>query len=232
MDLDSLYLLVTDAILRAEALDDLGAPGAPDAYLDLSLIEERIALKLPASTPEGALARRGAVRAAVKAGDPLRAARLVESFSEEPDVTAELGAAVRDIAPGHPQRPPTSVPSRSTDHSGFVPIGVAIRPGSDAAVSSNGRYRLTLQTDGDLVLYDSQSGERLWHTKTVGPGVHHAILESDGNLVIYDASGAAIWESNTESPPNYAAVLRLQDDGNLVMYQYARVAIWATDTAT
>jgi hypothetical protein len=90
MNLDELYLLVTDAILRAEALDDLNAPGATNAFLDVSLLEERIARDLTASRPEGAIARRGAVRAAVAAGSLRRAELLVGDFSRESDSSEAL----------------------------------------------------------------------------------------------------------------------------------------------
>lgn len=91
MTVDELYLLVTDAILRADALADLGAPGAVQAHRDVSLLEEEIAAALPASDPEGALARRGAVRAAGMAKDHGRARALAERFRAEDDVSVELG---------------------------------------------------------------------------------------------------------------------------------------------
>jgi hypothetical protein len=90
MDLESLYLLVTEAIMRAEALQDLGAPGAAAAFVDVSLIEEEIAKRAPASDPEGAIARRGAVRAAVFGGDVQRARRLVDRFLQEEETEEVL----------------------------------------------------------------------------------------------------------------------------------------------
>ncbi len=83
MTVDLLYPLVSEAIRRAETLEDLQAPGAHAAYLDLSLLEERIADALPASDPEGGIARRGAVRAAIAAEDFARARDLVERFLAE-----------------------------------------------------------------------------------------------------------------------------------------------------
>lgn len=97
MEIDSLYLLVTEAIVRAETLTDLGAPGAAAAHLDLSFLEEKIAGSLPASDPEGALARRGAVRAAVVAGHYGRAGNLGERFSSDPGATDQLRAELREL---------------------------------------------------------------------------------------------------------------------------------------
>jgi hypothetical protein len=97
MSLDILYPLLTEAIRRAETLDDLGAPGARAAYLDVSLLEEKVAQLLPSSDPEGALARRGAVRAALAAKDLTRAQQLCERFLAEPGSNAELRAELRQF---------------------------------------------------------------------------------------------------------------------------------------
>jgi len=90
MSIEFLYPLVTEAIQRAETLEDLGAPGARQAQLDVSLLEEKIAELLPASAPEGALARRGAVRAALAAGEHDRARQLTEQFLAEAETDAGL----------------------------------------------------------------------------------------------------------------------------------------------
>lgn len=90
MTIDDLYPLVTDAILRANALEDLGAPGAAQAQLDVSHIEEQIAELLPASDPEGAIARRGAIRAAGKANDYARARSLADRYLADPEARPQL----------------------------------------------------------------------------------------------------------------------------------------------
>jgi len=90
MDIESLYPLVTESIRRAEMLEDLGAPGATSAHLDVSLIEEKIADSLPASNPEGAIARRGAVRAALAAKEYSRAQSLAARYTAESGIAAEL----------------------------------------------------------------------------------------------------------------------------------------------
>lgn len=98
MSADLYYPLVTEAIRRAETLEDLRAPGTSAAYLDVSLLEEKIAETLPASDPEGAVARRGAVRAAVSAGDLERVRTLTERFLAEDEVDAELREELLDLA--------------------------------------------------------------------------------------------------------------------------------------
>lgn len=68
---------------RAERLEDLGAPEARSAYLEVSLLEEKIAELLPASDPEGAVARNGAVEAARAAGECARAEELAARYAAE-----------------------------------------------------------------------------------------------------------------------------------------------------
>ena len=97
MSLDFLYPLVTEAIRRAEILEDLRAPGVHTAYADVSLLEEKVAELLPASNPEGALARRGAVRAALAARELGRAQQLAERFLAEADAAAELQLSIRSL---------------------------------------------------------------------------------------------------------------------------------------
>ncbi|HEX4345175.1 MAG TPA: hypothetical protein VHZ31_06390 [Solirubrobacteraceae bacterium] len=90
MTVDELNMLVTEAILRADALADLDSPTAAEAYLEVSLIEERLAVALPASDVEGAIARRGAVRAADIAGEHDRARDLATRYLAEEDGSPEL----------------------------------------------------------------------------------------------------------------------------------------------
>ena len=98
MTVEILYPLLTEAIRRAEALEDLGAPGARSAYLDVSLLEERVSEALPASDPEGALARVGAVRGAVSARDFSRAQQLSERFLGEAGANERLRDELLSLA--------------------------------------------------------------------------------------------------------------------------------------
>ncbi len=97
MSIEFLYPLITEAIRRAETLEDLRAPGTRSAYVDVSLLEERVTEFLPASEPEGALARRGAVRAALAAGELSRAQQLAERFLAEDKCDAELRAELLQL---------------------------------------------------------------------------------------------------------------------------------------
>ena len=56
-------------------------------------------------------------------------------------------------------------------------------------------YRLKMQNDGNLVLYDSNNLV-IWKSNTVGKGTpsYHFAIQGDGNAVIYGSTGA-IWSS-------------------------------------
>jgi hypothetical protein len=88
--------------------------------------------------------------------------------------------------------------------------------------SPNGKFKLVLQTDGNLVLYEGEKA--LWSSETNGKNVKKLVMQSDGNLVLYSPNGP-VWATNTSGNPG--AYLVLQDDGNLVIYR----AIWSTGTA-
>jgi hypothetical protein len=91
---DLLNTLVTGAIWRAEQLEEQGISSAPLAWAEVSSLEEELAKALPASDPEGRIARRGAVRAALKARDFARAQALVERYLAEKDATRALRATL------------------------------------------------------------------------------------------------------------------------------------------
>jgi hypothetical protein len=90
----------------------------------------------------------------------------------------------------------------------------------------NGRGRLIMQGDGNLVFYRAR-GENpyLWDTATNGTGATRLAMQEDGNLVIYTPTHP-VWASNTAGNPG--AHFRVQDDGNLVIYARDGRAIWAS----
>jgi parallel beta-helix repeat protein len=92
--------------------------------------------------------------------------------------------------------------------------------------SCDGRFRLVLQNDGNLVLY--QDGMPLWATNTVGQRSAEVIMQGDGNFVLYDMAGRALWASNTPGHPG--ARCAIQNDGNLVVYDTSGIPLWASDT--
>lgn len=86
-------------------------------------------------------------------------------------------------------------------------------------------YKLIMQSDGNLVLYEGSSA--LWASNTVGRGAY-AVMQGDGNLVVYNWSNQAVWASGTNG--NAGARLVLQGDRNLVIYASNGQALWASNT--
>ena len=98
----------------------------------------------------------------------------------------------------------------------------------ESLVSVFSKFKLLMQSDGNLVLYYSDLGA-LWATGTVGSGAVRAVMQSDGNLVLYRADNTPVWASNTVGQ---AATLWLGTDGNLSIIRNAdKVVVWSTNTA-
>lgn len=96
--------------------------------------------------------------------------------------------------------------------------------------SPNGRFTLTMQPDGNLVLYGSDD-EWLWHTNTFRQPVTKLSVQGDGNLVLYTAAGYA-WASGTHGTPSSGGRFQVQDDGNVVLYTSALRPVWNSFAAT
>jgi hypothetical protein len=90
------------------------------------------------------------------------------------------------------------------------PDPLTLNPGQ-GITSPSGQYLLTLQTDGDFVLY-GPAQNRLWSGNTGGQNSVQAVMQADGNLVVYGPNGP-LWSSGTAGW--YGATLLLQDDGTL-----------------
>ncbi len=90
--------------------------------------------------------------------------------------------------------------------------------------SQNGKYRLWMQTDGNVVIYDVALSRAIWGTYT-NQG-KRLIMQTDGNLVLYDAAWKPLFNTQTwGSPGNYA---RLEDDGYLKVYTSEGREVWSS----
>jgi len=80
--------------------------------------------------------------------------------------------------------------------------------------SSNGMFHLTMQSDGNLVVRNTYTGQAIWSTQTSGNRQAYAILRSDG-LYVQPAyapqPGKAVWNSNPT--PGEAVRLEVTDTG-------------------
>ncbi|GIF18205.1 hypothetical protein BJ973_008832 [Actinoplanes tereljensis] len=91
-------------------------------------------------------------------------------------------------------------------------VSQSLYPGQDLQ-SSNGHYRLIMQTDGNFVLYLDKKA--VWWTDTSGRPGSSVVMQGDGNLVVYDADRAAVWASDTSGTA--ADRLVLYDNGDLIL---------------
>ena len=109
----------------------------------------------------------------------------------------------------------TQLPSQSQVRAvQFFPI--------DSSLSSpSGRYRLSFQADGNVVLYEDDLP--ISATMTSGSGLQY-VFQDDGNLVIYSV-GRPI--ANTGSQGRGGQILSVENDGNIVIYTASGRPIWS-----
>ena len=139
-------------------------------------------------------------------------------------VAADAGQPIRVIVTG------SGIARTSAAAKIPVPVSKLTQPHTLSAgqtlLAPNGRYRLTQQSDGNLVLY-KDTGKAIWNTHTFGKG-YRTTMQSDGNLVVYTSTHHAVWASRTYGKHATSAVM--QSDGNFVLYTSAGKAVWATRT--
>ena len=91
--------------------------------------------------------------------------------------------------------------------------------------SKNGKYKLTLHTDGNLEL--SSGTAIIWSTGTKNVDVKLYFQEEIGGeeLRLYGKNQKVVWKTKGRGK---ATKLILQDDGNLVMYNTCDRPTWDT----
>jgi len=105
-------------------------------------------------------------------------------------------------------------------------LGQRLYPGQQM-LSPGHHYRLVLQGDSNLVLYN-QTNQAVWSSGTAGRSVAYLVMQGDSNLILYDTSGNAVWNTNTRGMGgNHMAV---QDDGNIIVYTGSNQATWSIQT--
>jgi len=101
-----------------------------------------------------------------------------------------------------------------------------------ALQSNNGRYRLLMQGDGNLVLYEGQPSvaSAVWATNTVAlPDEDRPVradMQQDGNFVLYSLTNKPVWATGTDGHPGSRLVV--QDDRRLVIYDARDQPLWAS----
>ena len=168
-----------------------------------------------------------------------------------------LAAIAAEFAPGSTERA-LNVSHREQQLT--VNLCTELRAGwrltaGESLFSLTGGFRLTMQDDGNLVLYAIDdmklpldiarvlSGApdvlKLYAAPIWSTGTHVAkagkskgrfcTMESDGNLVVYDHDANIVFETGTHRNPG--SFLRLQGDGNLVVYTSDLKPVWSSNTA-
>jgi hypothetical protein len=89
--IDDLNMKVTGAILSAERIAD-GTPEAKTAWLEVAFAEETLSAFTTPQSVEGEICRRGAVTAALRAGEPSYARGLCRGYLSE-----DLAPASREL---------------------------------------------------------------------------------------------------------------------------------------
>jgi hypothetical protein len=113
--------------------------------------------------------------------------------------------------------------------------GQSLRRG-ESLVSPNSRFKLLMQDDGNLVLYDGTPSVQtaIWATHTESLPIEfrptHADMQTDGHFVLYNDTMRPAWGTGIFGPGFINPYLELQDDGNLVIYHNGRQPVWTTNT--
>ncbi|MEL6982986.1 MAG: lectin, partial [Actinomycetota bacterium] len=86
-----------------------------------------------------------------------------------------------------------SMASAAVQPDNILSAGETLRSG-DEIHSPNGRYRLVMQTDSNLVLYDGDTA--LWASNTVGARGARLVVQHDSNVVVYRGN-QPLWHTVT-----------------------------------
>lgn len=114
--------------------------------------------------------------------------------------------------------------SPSNTHNTSLQSATVLFP-KDYLLSPDGQSLLTLQADGNLVLY--RNFKPIWDSKTNGKSPEYAAMQADGNFVIYFKNGST-WSTSTFG--HSGSYLAMQSDGNVVIYNSGSAAVWSTGT--
>jgi hypothetical protein len=150
----------------------------------------------------------GASRYAQAMTDPINAFLVGDNVADYVGQPLPPPRTVPTMAPGQGPNPYSSVHAAVSPHHPLF-AGQSIQ-------SVSGRYRATLENDGDFVL--SGPTGVIWSTDTTGSAANVLTVLPDGNAALLSFRGKvhAVWTSRTAgTPANYLA---MQDDGHLALY--------------
>jgi|GEM_PF-1903021 len=112
------------------------------------------------------------------------------------------------------------------EHKGWIiwPLKVLL-PG-DRVYSERGKFYLTLQHDGNIVLYGKE-GNPVWASNTAGVPAKQLVMQEDGNWVLYGDNYQAFWATNTYDNGDDTYV-KVDDAGFLALKKEDKV-LWKSD---
>ncbi|MEI8318734.1 MAG: DUF6531 domain-containing protein, partial [Planctomycetia bacterium] len=171
--------------------------------------ESKVATWLAANRP-------GVTTADVAYDGPIRQ----QLFSKLP------GGLPYEVATSAPSTAPTYSVAIELTNSGEVASGATIKQGS-SLYSPNGAYRLSVEANGRLTLY--QNSTAIWtNNVNVSSTDTKLLFQQDGNLSV-TTGAAVVWRTSVGNYPG--SRLCVQDDGNVVIYSAQNTALWSTNTA-
>jgi hypothetical protein len=93
----------------------------------------------------------------------------------------------------------------------------------DCIMSLNKEYKLCMQHDGNLVLYNSKN-KAIWSSETNGLPIKKCVLQADNKLTLIDDNNNIKWQSKSNSKSS--SYLLLNNDGSLVINKVDGQLIW------
>jgi len=131
----------------------------------------------------------------------------------------------------------TNAPAKPSDSLGDTVFGnsgqISITSDPYTVVISPGyRSLLTMQGDGNLVLYSYDYSEVFWASNTAGQGVgpYRATVQGDGNFVVYDSTNTPLWSTGTSGQGVGPYRLKLRDQQILVLVDSNSTPLWQAET--
>ncbi|RIJ76241.1 hypothetical protein D1871_12340 [Nakamurella silvestris] len=96
----------------------------------------------------------------------------------------------------------------------------------DQLVSKNGKYRMVVQADGNVVVLHGKKA--LFNTGTFGKGRTNLVLGPKGDLVVRTAKNTVLWRSHTKGKGAYKLVIN--NAGTLILYKGKGRGVWTSKT--
>ncbi len=93
---------------------------------------------------------------------------------------------------------------------GFLLTGCSIK-------STNKKFELRYQFDGDLVIYHLKTGEKKWNWNTRCESPYLCLLKDDGNFLAYDTNYNEIKSTNKTSKKGECRLI-MEDNGKAIIY--------------